>query len=117
MIMLEESPVDWAEAEQFWIDYLRSMGARLTNLAKGGVGAYVRTAREPKKRRPDVVPKELLNRTMLAMGKVTLKQPQEKRLESWHALQKLLDYLLARLGPIGGREIFVAFLRKHCWHC
>lgn len=35
MVILEESE-DWAESESFWIDYLMSLGARLTNLSKGG---------------------------------------------------------------------------------
>lgn len=35
MVILEET-VDWVESELFWIDYLRSLGARLTNLSKGG---------------------------------------------------------------------------------
>lgn len=35
MVILEEA-VDWVESELFWIDYLRSLGARLTNLSKGG---------------------------------------------------------------------------------
>lgn len=30
---------EWVEAEQFWIGYLQSIGARLTNLAIGGAGA------------------------------------------------------------------------------
>lgn len=29
---------DWADAEQFWIAYFRSIGARLTNLCDGGEG-------------------------------------------------------------------------------
>lgn len=35
MVILEESE-DWAESESFWIEYLMSLGARLTNLSKGG---------------------------------------------------------------------------------
>lgn len=36
LIVLEDGPDDWREAEQFWIAYLRSLGARLTNIQPGG---------------------------------------------------------------------------------
>ena len=37
---LEVVPIaSWAEAEKFWIEYLRSLGARLTNIGTGGPGA------------------------------------------------------------------------------
>lgn len=40
MITLEEVPhgEDWVEAEQFWIAYMKALGARLTNLSFGGEG-------------------------------------------------------------------------------
>lgn len=39
-IVLEAVPAggDWIEAERFWIEYLRSLGARLLNLTHGGEG-------------------------------------------------------------------------------
>lgn len=40
IILLEQSDADgWVEAEQFWIEYARSLGADLTNIAAGGLGA------------------------------------------------------------------------------
>jgi hypothetical protein len=40
IIPLEQSDADgWVEAEQFWIEYARSLGADLTNIAAGGLGA------------------------------------------------------------------------------
>lgn len=40
MIVLEEVPPgkDWAEAEQFWIAYMKVLGAKLTNITIGGKG-------------------------------------------------------------------------------
>lgn len=38
MIILEENPIDWAEAERRWIAHYRAAGARLTNLTDGGEG-------------------------------------------------------------------------------
>lgn len=45
LIELEIVVDDWVEAEQFWIAYFKSLGARLTNLTAGGEGAtgYVMT--------------------------------------------------------------------------
>lgn len=39
MIELETVEDDWIEAEMFWIAYMRSLGARLTNHTLGGEGA------------------------------------------------------------------------------
>lgn len=36
--LLETVDKDWPEAEQFWIEYLRFLGAKLTNIAIGGPG-------------------------------------------------------------------------------
>lgn len=42
----------WAEAEQFWIAYFRSIGASLTNMTNGGEGSWgVRPSREAVERR------------------------------------------------------------------
>ena len=49
MVMLEESE-DWAESESFWIDYLMSLGARLTNLSKGGESGPVGWSPTPEQR-------------------------------------------------------------------
>lgn len=38
VVVLEEIQGEWVEAEQFWILYLRFLGARLTNLTAGGEG-------------------------------------------------------------------------------
>jgi hypothetical protein len=38
IFVIEEVAGDWAEAERFWIAYFRSIGAHLTNIAKGGQG-------------------------------------------------------------------------------
>lgn len=39
MVMLETVGLDWIEAEQFWIAYMRFLGAKLTNLTVGGEGS------------------------------------------------------------------------------
>lgn len=51
MVGLEIAVEDWVEAEQFWIIYMKSLGARLTNLTVGGEGAlgYVATEETRKK--------------------------------------------------------------------
>lgn len=36
--ILEENPVDWMDAERFWIAYFKFIGARLTNTTGGGEG-------------------------------------------------------------------------------
>lgn len=38
IFVIEHSPTDWVEAEQFWISYFRSIGCRLANLTQGGDG-------------------------------------------------------------------------------
>ena len=46
MVVLETVGTDWIEAEQFWIAYMRFLGARLTNLTLGGEGALGMIASE-----------------------------------------------------------------------
>jgi hypothetical protein len=51
---LETAHEDWAEAEQFWIGYLRFLGSRLTNIASGGPGATgSRQTEQTRQRRRD----------------------------------------------------------------
>lgn len=38
LVVLEEAKEDWVEAEMFWIAYMKSLGARLTNISHGGEG-------------------------------------------------------------------------------
>ena len=51
MIELETVFNDWVEAEQFWIAYFKSLGARLTNLTVGGEGAVGYKATEETRRK------------------------------------------------------------------
>lgn len=42
MIILEEVVDNWQESEMFWIAYMKSLGARLTNVTNGGEGTHGR---------------------------------------------------------------------------
>lgn len=50
-VELEVVSSDWIEAEQFWIAYFKSLGARLTNLTAGGEGMVGYTATEETRKR------------------------------------------------------------------
>jgi hypothetical protein len=52
VVVLEtcKTPEELAEAEKFWIEYFKSIGARLTNMTAGGTGGGTRWSEETRRR-------------------------------------------------------------------